>query len=288
MISYLLNLVRRRQRIKKRQRDRHELFNHSMGMVRKVYQAIEQSKAATFGDNELEAMRSIELLRDKAIAGNATVHSVDYGAGAPTDSRSEELSQKGVRYTTSISEICSEGNVTLKDRHLLFALVRQTQPRCVLEMGTSLGFSAAYMASALKLNRFGTLITLDGAAELIEIAKSHLRELELEDVCELVTGRFSDTLPGVLSDRRPIDLAFIDGHHDGDATLQYFEDFLPHLAESAVLVFDDIHWYQSMTEAWVTLTKSPHVVVAIELDAVGICVVTANKTTPQYIRLRHN
>jgi predicted O-methyltransferase YrrM len=284
MFSYLLNLVRQRQRIKRRQRDRHELLNHPMDAVRNVCQAIEQCKAAAFTDSERTVMSRIEAVRDKAIAANAIVHSVDFGAGSPADARNEELSQQGVPYTTSISAICSQGNVTLADRQLLFSLVRQTQPRCVLEMGTSLGFSAAYMCSALKMNEFGSLVTLDGAPELIQIASSHIRELELGDACEFVTGRFSDTLPEVLLKRQPIDLAFIDGHHDGEATLRYFEDFLPHLSEPATLVFDDIHWYQSMKEAWATIAKSPHVVVAIELDAVGICVVTAHKSKPKYIR----
>ncbi|WP_141071074.1 class I SAM-dependent methyltransferase, partial [Campylobacter fetus] len=47
-----------------------------------------------------------------------------------------------------------------------------------------------------------------------------------------------------------IDFAFIDGHHDKNATIRYFEQILPFMNQGSVVAFDDINYNQNMTNAW--------------------------------------
>ena len=101
----------------------------------------------------------------------------------------------------------------------------------------------------------------------------------------MVPGRFADTLPGVLAELHPIDFAYIDGHHDEHATIEYFEMLRPHLAPTAVIVFDDIHWSPGMSRAWDVIRRAAAVTVAVDARRVGIVVVELGSTPadpPQY------
>ena len=154
----------------------------------------------------------------------------------------------------------------------LMMLVRRLEPNRVVELGSCVGISAAYLAAGLQINGAGTLVTLEGAAGLAERARRHLEELGLRQA-EVVTGLFADTLGPVLQGCGPVDLAFIDGHHDETATQQYFQQILPSLSEGAVVVFDDIAWSDGMARAWLALQRHPAVRAVVDLERVGICVV---------------
>jgi predicted O-methyltransferase YrrM len=124
----------------------------------------------------------------------------------------------------------------------------------------------------LELNGAGTLVTLEGAPAIADLARGHLGRLGLGRA-EVVVGRFQDTLPGVLAARRPVDYVFVDGHHDEHATLGYFEQLLPFLADSALLVFDDIAWSDGMRRAWTAIARDPRVTSAVGLGPVGLCLI---------------
>ena len=138
-------------------------------------------------------------------------------------------------------------------------------------MGTAVGISAAYQAAALALNGRGTFTTLEGAEPLADIARDNLRRLGLGMV-EVVVGRFEDTLDAVLERRRPVDYVFVDGRHDRQATLAYFEQTIPFLAETTFLILDDIAWSDGMKQAWRTIARDKRVGLAVDLGVVGLCV----------------
>jgi len=122
---------------------------------------------------------------------------------------------------------------------LLFKLVRKFNPSACIELGTCLGISAAYQASAQKLNRKGKLVTLEGAVSLASLAEKNLQQLGLDNA-HVVSGRFQDKLDTVLNENKPIDYAFIDGQHDEKATISYFEQLTPCLSVESIIDFDDI------------------------------------------------
>jgi predicted O-methyltransferase YrrM len=155
---------------------------------------------------------------------------------------------------------------------VLLALARELRPERTLELGTCVGISGAFLAAGMRLNGGGQLVTLEGAPALAALADEHVRALGLDDV-EVVPGLFRDTLAGVLDRTGKLDLAFIDGHHDEEATQVYFEQLLPHLADDAVVVFDDIRWSDGMERAWDALQVHAEVRLAVDLDRIGICVV---------------
>jgi len=154
---------------------------------------------------------------------------------------------------------------------LLFHLVRQFRPARCLELGTNLGVSAAYQAAALALNGGGELHTVERSPALAGHAREHLAALGV--AAEVHVGLFSAVLPALLARTSPLDYVFVDGHHDGPATVGYFAQIHPALSPGALVVFDDIAWSAGMTEAWRNIRADPRVRVAVGLGTMGVCIV---------------
>jgi len=56
-------------------------------------------------------------------------------------------------------------------------------------------------------------------------------------------------LPQVLRESAPFGFIFIDGHHEEQATLNYFEEIIPYAGQNAIFLFDDIYWSIGMNRA---------------------------------------
>jgi predicted O-methyltransferase YrrM len=155
---------------------------------------------------------------------------------------------------------------------LLYALVRESRPAACLELGTNLGISAAYQALALEMNGTGTLVTLEGSEPRARLARRTLEALGLGRV-EVVVGRFDETLPGVLGRTGRVSFAFVDGHHEEEATQRYFTQLEPHLDGGALVVFDDIAWSAGMRRAWLRLRAVPRIGAVADLRVLGVCAI---------------
>lgn len=226
---------------------------------------------------KIEQRRSILLGSDKKI----TV--IDYGAGNSTSSRSKEGMRNGVRETAMVANVCLSSKSAFWAT-FLFKLIRKLEPSSCVELGTSLGISAAYQASALKMNNKGNLITLEGSPEIAKIANETIASLNLRRA-SVVIGPFHDTLKGVLESSQPIDFFFNDGHHDHDAVKQYFNDSLPFLAPEAVIVFDDIAWSPGMKKAWLEIEADARVAASIDLQTIGIALVGNKVNTKEKFKI---
>lgn len=153
---------------------------------------------------------------------------------------------------------------------LLYRLVRDTERRTILELGTNLGISAAYLAAATRRHG-GTVLTMDGAPARVELARALHAELGLP--VEHVVGKLGQTLPAVLARCHDIDLAFLDADHRRRQTLAYLDAIAPNLAPDALVVFDDIRWSPGMAEAWADLRRDRRFALVVDLVTMGICVV---------------
>lgn len=194
---------------------------------------------------------------------NDVIEIDDFGAGVPSSSN-------GIKKNVSLSTISVQNSRSERWLTLMFKIIRTLQPTTVLELGTCIGVSGMYCAAGLKMNNKGMLVTIEGAASYASVAKENFTAVELNNIIQY-TGRFSDVLPDILKDHQPIDFVFIDGHHDGDATVSYFEQLLPFLSRSAWLMFDDISWSKSMRRAWKTIAEDKRVSFSLNLSLIGIC-----------------
>jgi len=87
---------------------------------------------------------------------------------------------------------------------------------------------------------------------------------------KVVSGNFDDTLSGVLKSNSNIDLVYIDGNHQKEPTLNYFNQVLKYCNLNTCLIFDDIHWSSEMEEAWGEIKKDKRVKLTIDVFFLGI------------------
>ncbi|MEM9439796.1 MAG: class I SAM-dependent methyltransferase [Pseudomonadota bacterium] len=218
--------------------------------------------------DERQSMAAIEAVRQTLERSDRVIQFVDYGAGNPAETLGDGEAEGGVTSDRRLGDLARVASKPPFWGRFLFHIVRHCQPKGCIEMGTCVGLSAAYIASALKLNKSGRLMTLEGAPALADIARDTLGQLDLT-CAEVRTGRFSVTLDPALEAMAPVDFAFIDGHHDEVATLNYLEQIKPHLADDAVLVFDDIAWSDGMRRAWRRIAAA---YASVELRNVGLVI----------------
>ncbi|HEX6964206.1 MAG TPA: class I SAM-dependent methyltransferase [Gemmatimonadaceae bacterium] len=251
--------------------------------VRALARAMEATRTGALTPAERRWVDEIERVRADALANTESLEITDYGARTGADQLSAEEMRQGTIIHRTIAEACRSSKPYIWSL-LLFELVRAFKPALCLEMGTCVGISASYQAAALTLNGGGRLITLEGAPSLAGVARRHFARLGLDNAT-VVVGRFSDTLETVLREQGPAGLVFVDGHHDGDATLRYFEQIVPSLATPAVIVFDDVAWSPGMKRAWRAISADARMQVVVDLDLVGICVANTDISGKRRYRL---
>jgi len=170
----------------------------------------------------------------------------------------------------------------LKNDQIIEVLVLWRKPRQILELGTSLGLSAAYLAMANKESR---IITLEGCPNIANCAQHNLNYLNLNQQVLVRVGEFSKTLDKSIADFKTLDLVFIDGHHAKIPTLKYWEKIKKHLTPGALVIFDDIHWSSGMEEAWETVKQDPGVQISIDLFYKGIILWNSDTKEEQHFKI---
>ncbi|MDQ3866936.1 MAG: class I SAM-dependent methyltransferase [Actinomycetota bacterium] len=252
-------------------------MNHPLAVP--IAEALSAVVERRFSPEERALVARIEALRTRLEAVEEPITVVDHGVGRPDAEVDAETAYAGRLVEWRLGELCRTRSMPAPWPLLLFHLVRRLQSERCVELGACLGISSAYQAAALKLNRRGTLVTIEGSEALADIARSNLTELGL-DQAEVVVGRFQERLGDVLRQQEPVDFVFIDGHHDYRATIQYFEQALDAAAPNGVVVFDDIHWSRGMARAWDEIQRHPRAAFSIDLRKLGLSILGHGDALP--------
>ena len=148
----------------------------------------------------------------------------------------------------------------------LYRLVTYQQPAHILEIGTSFGISAAYIAKAVPA---ASVVTIEGSPAIAAIARETFHTLGYKNIT-LLQGKAQEVLPNLTKQATHLDLVFIDGHHNEEATLSFFERIKGSLHQGSVVVIGDIHWSASMERAWRQLTQDEMVTLSVDVFHAGI------------------
>lgn len=188
-----------------------------------------------------------------SLATNASIiDKTDFGTG-----KSKPIVTKSLAKTSSVSKRYGQ---------LLSGISAFQQPKNLLELGTCLGMSSAYLSighpSAKIESIEGCPGTFKKRAELTKestIFKESFTFVNV-DFETYFQQKFSPVF----------DMAFIDGNHQYEATMKYFSLIWPPLPENGLLIFDDIHWSKGMNDAWLKILESPDML-SIDLYQFGLC-----------------
>jgi predicted O-methyltransferase YrrM len=124
--------------------------------------------------------------------------------------------------------------VTPDAGRLLYALVRATRPDTVVEFGMSLGISAIHLASAVRDNGTGRVVTTELSAAKVAKAKKTFAETGLDDLITVLEGDALTTLADVGG---PIGFVLLDGWKE--LYLPVTKLLEPKLSPGALIVADN-------------------------------------------------
>lgn len=201
-----------------------------------------------------EEYKVLKQFRKDLYNNSKTLNITDFGSGSRVFKSNERV----------ISQIAKTSGITSKRTQLLFRLVNYFDCKNILELGTSLGMGTSALSLA---NKNSKVTTIEGCPETANIAQEQFNRFQPNNI-DLKIGRFEDVLPQLTSNQ--YGLVYIDGNHQKDTTLEYFETLIPTATNTSVFIFDDIHWSKGMTEAWETIKKHPKVKVSIDTFFWGI------------------
>lgn len=124
--------------------------------------------------------------------------------------------------------------VTPEAGRLLYALVRATRPATVVEFGMSFGISAIHLASGVRDNATGRVVTTELSDTKIAAAKRTFADTGLDDVITILEGDALTTLADVDG---PVDFVLLDGWKD--LYLPVIKMLEPRLSSGALVVADN-------------------------------------------------
>jgi predicted O-methyltransferase YrrM len=124
--------------------------------------------------------------------------------------------------------------VTPEAGRLLYALVRATRPQTVVEFGMSLGLSGIHLASAVRDNGTGRVVTTEMSAVKVEAAKRNFADAGIDDVITVLEGDALQTLAGL---EEPVGFVLLDGWKE--LYLPVLRLLEPRLSTGALVVADN-------------------------------------------------
>jgi len=142
------------------------------------------------------------------------------------------------------------------ERTLLYKTVLELKPQWALEIGTWKGGGSTYqIASALKENGFGELVTCEPDKEMHNIAKNTYEvELKGEFPVKLVNDYSHNVIDHLLQNNTTPDFVLMDGPEDPEVCLNDLKALEVRMRKDSIVTFHD--WDLGMRADGLISTKS--------------------------------
>ena len=227
----------------------------------------------------------IEEIRQEMLKDTRELEFVDYGSGGPLPTSPSKGRSANMR---RVCDIAKGSLARRKDAQLLARLVGWlgrpllTSPSrggigdeasedrkglTIVELGTSLGVTTAYLAAMDSRNK---VVTYEGCPAVAEVARANWEKLGLSNIACVVGEITVDSLQLAVDRLSGIDVAFIDANHTCEATLTYFNALASRVYEKSVVVVDDIHYNEDMEKAWKAICADERVTTTMDLYRMGL------------------
>ena len=143
-----------------------------------------------------------------------------------------------IKYNEELGEI-KKMQISVSQCHFLHFIIKITNPKNILEIGTFTGLSALTMALAANED---TLITaLDKNEETSKIAKKFFEKANLTNKISLLVNNAKNSLDDLTNSNKYFDIVFIDA--DKENYIDYFEKSLKITKKSGIIITDNVLWY---------------------------------------------
>ena len=243
--------------------------------------------------NSYYAWGKIEECRERMLADKREVAFVDYGSGAKSGVGSSERGDK-----RKVCDIAKGSLARKKYAQMLARLVNWLgrslltshseavhgtsvvgsparggsgdgqlavgDGLTIVELGTSLGVTTAYMAAVDSRNK---VVTYEGCSAVAQIARANWKALGINNI-ECVVGDIN--VEKLDKELGRVDVAFVDANHTYAGTRAYVNILLKKMHAKSVLVVDDIHYSAEMERAWQEICADERVTSTMDLYQMGL------------------
>ncbi|MFB6342315.1 O-methyltransferase [Saccharicrinis sp. FJH62] len=223
-------------------------------------------KEAIHGDHSFYSFLDLRKEKNRMLRIKREIEVEDFGAGGYS------------RYLCPVCEVVFKSVKSTGQQEMLFRLVNHMKSSTILELGTSLGLTTAYLASA---NPKAQVVTIEACHACAKEAADLWKKLNLTNIT-LIEDTFDNKLLPALKLLKNVDFVFIDGNHTGEALERYFEQILPYCTENCMVVADDIYWSHDMYDSWLRIKGHSSVRVSFNLFHMGIMVLNSEVTPGHY------
>lgn len=243
---------------------RHLLSSHSRYRLHSpfVYRLYEQALTRRMSKTE---SAKIGALRSD-ISSIPPFNSIDHGTGNNRQINGRQLLRMGISNHYG---------------RMLCNLSRYFQPEHILETGTSIGLSTAYLALG---HPQATLFSVESCPEKCRRAQQLLTKHSFSHV-RVTAAEAHQQLEELKAENYRADLVFIDSDHRYSATMDTFQKLKPLTHENSVVIFDDIYWSPGMTQAWNEIISDERVTLSIATFRLGMIFFRSDRAK-QHFRLR--
>lgn len=167
---------------------------------------------------------------------------------------------------TTVAAVARQAVEPVRYAQLLFRLALSANARHIVELGTNLGLTAAYLS---KVSSQAQVTTFEGEPALCRLAQQNFEAMQCQNI-RIIQGDIDAELPRFVESISQIDFAFFDANHTREATLRYYALCKSKAHDGSVFVFDDIHWSPQMQAAWQQIVADSDVHLSIDLFRMGL------------------
>ena len=207
----------------------------------------------------------VEGVRTQMLASEDVVEFVDYGSGV-------RLSSENAINKRVVKDIAKGSLAKAKYAQMLFRLVNWlghqlrdgNKGLIIVELGTSLGITTAYLAGVDIRDK---VYTYEGCEAVAKIAKDNWKVLGMNNI-ECVVGPIDEEQ--LRAGLKIVDVAFVDANHTYEASMKYFNVLAEKVHDKSVVVIDDIHRSVEMESAWKEICADERVTSTIDLYQMGL------------------
>ena len=226
--------------------------------------------------NSYYVWAAIERVREQMLVDERMIDFVDYGSGQLSTVNCQLSTESG--YRRKVCDIAKHSLAKKKYAQMLARLVNWMGDRVmdngkgltIVELGTSLGVTTAYLAA---MDAKNTVLTYEGCEAVAAVAKENWKRLGLKNITCRVRMIDAEALAEELS---RVDVAFVDANHTYAGTRMYVNILLEKMHEKSVLVIDDIHHSREMEKVWQEICADDRVMTSMDLYQMGLVFLDKN------------
>ncbi|MFY0653984.1 MAG: class I SAM-dependent methyltransferase [Cyclobacteriaceae bacterium] len=207
-------------------------------------------------DEYLPIFKGFENVRDSLEQSQNQIKVNDLGAG----------SVLGNSELRKVAQIAKYSLTPAQQSRTYYRIIEHLGCSTILELGTSLGINAMYLASVPSVTK---LFTVEGCGEISAIAKGNFESYRNSKI-QLVNKPIDKALDHIFNLTRSLDFVLFDANHSYEATMTYYQRCKQLANEHTVFIFDDIHWSEGMTKAWKEIQDEIEVTLTLDLYDFGI------------------